>query len=49
MGDWQQCSFLARNVVVTDTDEGEQVVSGEISLTELKLILNDCRPKPPRP
>jgi hypothetical protein len=46
MGDWQQCAFLVRNVVVTDSDNGEQIVTGEFSLTELKLVLSQHRPKP---
>jgi hypothetical protein len=35
MNDWQECTFLARNVVVTevtDGDNGEQIVTGEFSL-----------------
>jgi hypothetical protein len=52
VGDWQQYSFLARNVVVVDSDDkddGEQVVTGEFLLAELKHTLGQLRPKPPRP
>ena len=48
MNDWQECTFLARKVVVTDCDNGEQIVTGEFSLTELKLTVSQYQPKPAR-
>jgi hypothetical protein len=49
MSEWQECTFLARNVVVTDCDNGEQIVIGEFSLTELKLTVSHYQPKAARP
>jgi hypothetical protein len=48
MNDWQECTFLARNVVVTESDNGDQIVTGEFSLTELKLTVSHYQPKPAR-
>jgi hypothetical protein len=50
MNDWQECTFLVRNLVVTDPDSnGEQVITGEFSLMELQLIVSHFQPNPPRP
>jgi hypothetical protein len=50
MGEWQECTFLVRNLVVADPDNnGEQVITGEFSLTELKLIVSHFQPNPPQP
>jgi hypothetical protein len=50
MGDWHECTFLVRNLVVADPDgNGEQVITGEFSLTELKLIVSHFQPEPPGP
>jgi hypothetical protein len=50
MDDWQECTFLVRNLVVADPDNnGEQVITAEFSLTELKLDVSYFQPKPPRP
>jgi len=44
----RECTFLARNVVVAESDNGEQIVTGEFSLTELKLAISQFQPKPAR-
>jgi hypothetical protein len=50
MNEWQECTFLVRNLVVAEADNnGEQVITGEFSLTELKLIVSHFQPKPSRP
>ena len=50
MDDWHECTFLVRNLVVADPDgNGDQVITGEFSLTELKLIVSHFQPEPPGP
>jgi hypothetical protein len=50
MDDWQECTFLVRNLVVAEPDNnGEQVITGDFSLAELKLIISHFQPKPARP
>jgi hypothetical protein len=50
MNDWQECTFLVRNLTVADPDSnGEQVITGEFSLTELKLTVSHYQPNPGRP
>ena len=49
MNEWQTCTFLARNVVVTEVTDGDQIVIGDFSITELKLIVSNHQPKPPGP
>jgi hypothetical protein len=50
MDDRQECTFLVRNLVVTDPDSnGGQVITGEFSLLELQLIVSHFQPEPPRP
>jgi len=41
MNDRQKCTFLARNVVVSEVADinGGQIVTGEFSITEPKLTL----------